>query len=247
MRHTLKIIHGDDSILAIDKPAGIASASLRSEDKNSLAALIIDRYPEQRLISKGELEAGLLHRLDNETSGVLIAARTQEAYDCLRAQFEGREVIKEYLALVIGSPQVEGTITAPIAHHPRKRDRMIACESPARSKEFKGRMAETNYKVISRHTFRKGVSRAHYSLLSVEIPTGVRHQIRVHLAHIGFPIAGDQIYRNSKMQAADLLPFQRQFLHAHRIEFRHPATGEKIEFQSELPKELAKAMERIRN
>lgn len=244
-----KIIHEDASLLVLDKPAGMPSVSLNEGEPNTIAAWLIKKHPEQKNIEHGNLEAGLCHRLDNDTSGLLIAARTQATYELIRAQFETGDVKKEYLALVIGTPPDKGTIVTPIAHHPQKDNKMVACESAARTKEWKGRPALTTYSALKRYAFYEKGKRtptAHYSLLLVKIETGVRHQIRVHFAHIGHPLAGDVLYQNPAKRAEDPLLIERHFLHSSKLAFRHPATNNFVEFESHLPEDLLMALKQLR-
>ncbi|MFA4873716.1 MAG: RluA family pseudouridine synthase [bacterium] len=248
MKATPEIIHEDDLIFVIDKPAGMPSASLKGDERGTVAAWLKDNFPEQSRIDRGMLEAGLCHRIDNDTSGLLVAARTDEAYESLRAQFNAGEVKKEYRALVIGTPPEDGIIDAPIAHHPRKKSKMVACDSKALAVEWKGRPAVTRFKAMARYEFassKGGAHAARYTLLDVTIDTGVRHQIRVHLAHIGHPLAGDKLYRNPAKRAADPLPLNRHFLHCMRLSFIHPATGKEVSFESTLPEDLAKTLSRL--
>lgn len=241
------MIHEDDHLIVLDKPGGMPSGSLKEGESGTLAAWLIERYPELKQLPKGALEAGLVNRLDNDTSGVIVAARTNEAYEDLRRQFAEGSVRKEYLALVLGSPPDEGTIDAPIAHHPRKKKRMVACESDERAREWKGRPAATRFKILRRYAYRDEGGIDHdYALLSVEISTGVRHQIRVHLAHEGHPITGDRIYRNPKKRAADPLDLERHFLHASKLAIKHPSRGEEIVFESPLSQELEMALSRLK-
>ena len=218
-----RIIYKDDSIVVVEKPAGMPSVSLKNGEEGTLASWLTKKIPELSTLPKGKLEAGLVHRLDNDTSGIMLAARTAAAYKNLRTQFDKGDVLKEYTALVVGDPPAKGTIEDPIAHHERKKKKMVVSKG--------GRPAKTKFGVIKR--FGKK-----YALLSVEIKTGVRHQIRVHLASIGFPIAGDTLYQNPKKRAQDTLPLKRHFLHASRLGFRHPGTNKQIEFSSDLPEEL---------
>jgi 23S rRNA pseudouridine1911/1915/1917 synthase len=156
-------------------------------------------------------------------------------------------VRKWYVALVAGLPPERGTIDAPIAHHPSRKERMVACESEARATEWKGRPAHSSFSVVDRFEFkgRGRTARATYALLSVMIKTGVRHQIRVHLAHIGHPVAGDRLYRSARLRALDPLPLARHFLHSSKITFRHPETGRAATFESELPDDLREALSRL--
>ena len=227
-----RIVHKDDSIIVVDKPAGMPAVSLEKKEGGTLTSWLIGKFPALCNLEKGELEAGLVHRLDNDTSGLMIAARTAEAYRSLRKQFDDGRVDKEYVALVVGNPAAKGTINTPIAHHPRKKKKMIA--SPD------GRPAETRFKVIKRFGSK-------YALLQVKIKTGVRHQIRVHLASIGFPLAGDSLYRNPKKRSEDTLDLNRHFLHAAGLGFLHPKTDKWVEFSSELPADLKAALKSLTN
>ena len=227
----VKTLHEDTSILVLDKPAGMPSVSLKEGEEGTIAAWILKKFPGQDQIGKnGALEAGLVHRLDNDTSGVIVAARTKAAYENLRAQFDEGCVWKEYTALVLGTPPPNGAIDSPIAHHPRKKKKMVVCASKAEAEKLKARPAHTEYEVIRQIK--------DYSLLKVTIATGVRHQIRAHLASIGFPIAGDRLYQNPKMRAKDSSNLTRHFLHAHKLQFRHPESGCVVEFSSDLPEDL---------
>lgn len=238
---SLKIHYEDTEVLVIEKPAGIPCLSVKNGKRPALSELISSKYPSAKLV----------HRLDNDTSGLILAAKTSQAYENLRQQFSSHtKVLKEYIALVIGRPPKSGKITSAIAHHPRKKKKMIVCESEARAKALKARMAVTIFKIINR--YRSSSSLNNYALLDIQIKTGVRHQIRAHLASIGFPIAGDKLYQNIKKRKEDILPLDRHFLHASRLGFTHPKTGRWIEIpachrlagsglagrRSELPQEL---------
>jgi 23S rRNA pseudouridine1911/1915/1917 synthase len=167
----------------------------------------------------GDLRPGIVHRLDKDTSGVLLVARTDSAHRALAAQFSGREVEKTYLALVHGRVKDDmGRITKPIARDPVRRTRMTCGLST-------GREALTEYRV--RQRFEK------FTYLEVKIGTGRTHQIRVHLASLGHPVAGDPIYGIKSS------PAPRLFLHARRIAFDSPATRERVQVEAPLPPELA--------
>ena len=236
-----RIIHEDDSLLVVDKPAGAPSASLKSGEEGTVAAWLLKLHPEQGSLPKGELEAGLVNRLDNETSGIIVAARTLDAYEKLRSQFADGSARKEYAALIVGHAPDAWAIDAPIAHHPNKKRKMVACESEERAREWKGRRASTRLKTLERYEFEG----SEYTLVSIGISTGVRHQIRVHLAHIGHPIAGDGIYRNPKKQAEDPLKLDKHFLHASRLTIAHPTSGKPVTFESPLPEDLQSALNRL--
>ncbi len=166
-----------------------------------------------------DLRPGIVHRLDRDTSGVLVVARTDQAHQALAAQFRDRKVEKIYLALVHGRmKQLEGRITLPVARDPVRRTRMTA-------KLASGRSALTDYRVIDHFDA--------LSFLEVRIGTGRTHQIRVHLASLGHPIFGDRLYGAPASAVLD-----RFFLHAHRLSFTSPSTGERITVESPLPPEL---------
>ena len=167
------------------------------------------------------LRPGLVHRLDADTSGLMVVARTQAARLHLGRQIQERTVLKVYLALVVGHPEPhEGLVEAPIGRDPRNRKRMAIVST--------GRPATTSYRILRRFPG--------YALLEVVLHTGRTHQIRVHLSSLGYPVAGDKVYGGR----VPLLG--RQFLHAHRLGFRLPSTGEWVEFVSPLPADLQSAL-----
>jgi 23S rRNA pseudouridine1911/1915/1917 synthase len=174
----------------------------------------------------GVMRPGIVHRLDRDTSGVILVAKNDAAHNALAKQLKERSVEKVYLALVEGTPKpAEGVIDAPIARDPRNRQRMAVVEG--------GRDSVTAYKVVERFSG--------YSLVEVRPKTGRTHQIRVHLAAIGHPIVGDRVYgRPSKLVG-------RQFLHAARIAFTHPRTGERMELQADTPHDLEAALVQLRD
>jgi 23S rRNA pseudouridine1911/1915/1917 synthase len=175
------------------------------------------------------MRPGIVHRLDRFTSGVLLVAKNDAAHQSLAAQFAARKVEKLYLALVHGTVKADsGRIERPIARDPVRRTRMTA-----RLRE--GRSAWTEYRVLRRFAPSRGAGA--FTLLEARIGTGRTHQIRVHLSSIGHPVAGDTLYgAPAKVEAQ--LPLSRYFLHAHRIRFRQPSTGEEVALESPLPAEL---------
>ena len=237
-----RMIYEDGFLLVIDKPAGMPSVSLKAGEENTLAAWVLARFPDQVNIGDGMREAGLVHRLDNDTSGLVVAARSPDAFEALKAQFREGTATKEYTALVLGNPPNSGEIEAPIAHHPRKKKKMVVCVSMREAEELKARPAHTEYRTAERFALQREGARARYALLHLKISTGLRHQIRLHLASIGHPIAGDALYQNPRMRAADKLSLSRHFLHASKIAFLHPEDGRRVEFESPLPEDLAEAI-----
>ncbi|HEY1341683.1 MAG TPA: RluA family pseudouridine synthase [Bryobacteraceae bacterium] len=213
----LDVLYEDDAVVAVDKPAGMAVHTGAGIHSGTLVNALLHRFGSLSGVG-GALRPGIVHRLDRYTSGVLLVAKTDAAHRQLAAQFAGRQVEKVYLALVNGRVKNEcGRIERPIARDPVRRTRMTA-------RLGQGRAAWSEYRVLRRF--------AAHTLLEVRIGTGRTHQIRVHLSTIGHPVAGDTLY------GAPRSAHGRFFLHAHRIRFRSPATGEEIAIESPLPKDL---------
>jgi 23S rRNA pseudouridine1911/1915/1917 synthase len=187
---------------------------------------LVARYPECAAASEDTREGGLCHRLDIETSGVLLAARTREAWNAMRTAFGGREVDKHYLALVTGPLADEGEIDLPLRHHPRHPDRV---EPALMDPEGGARAAHSQFRVLART--------GEYSLVEVQILTGVLHQVRAHMAGVGAPLVGDTLYGGR--EEPDLTRF---FLHAKSLGFTHPVTGKRVQVESPLPEDLAKVL-----
>lgn len=213
----VEILYRDADVIAVNKPAGMVVHAGAGRHSGTLVNALLHMFGSLSTAG-GEERPGIVHRIDRETSGVLLVARTDAAHRCLARQFAGREVEKIYLALAHGSFQQDrGRIQTAIARDPVRRIRMT-------TRLGHGRAALTDYTVLRRFPG--------FSYLEVRIGTGRTHQIRVHLASIGRPIAGDKLY------GAPPAPHGRFFLHAHRIRFRSPSTGELITVASPLPEEL---------
>ncbi len=229
----LVVVYEDADIVVVDKPAGVASVALRADETGTVANFLLSRWPALAAVGRSSLEAGLLHRLDTNTSGLLLAAKTMPAYRELRRQFASQSMVKEYLAVVHGDVPAAGWVTTPIAHDRRRRARMRVVGDAGG-----GRVASTRFEPATRRGHHEqprsdqgARGRASlYSLLKVRISTGVMHQIRVHLASIGHPVVGDRLYGSTLALAAD-----RHLLHASRLAFTHPRSGEPIEVQSPPP------------
>jgi 23S rRNA pseudouridine1911/1915/1917 synthase len=219
----LTIVYGDDHLLVVDKPAGVVVHPARGHAQGTLAhALALagaEGGPEER--------PGIVHRLDRDTSGLLVVARSHEAHGKLQRQVKRRELLREYLALVVGKPQSRsGTIEAAIGRDRRDRLRhSLDTDSP--------RAAVTHFEL---EELLDG-----YTLLRVRLETGRTHQIRVHLEAIELPVAGDRTYGKP-----GVLGLERQFLHAAHLAFAHPITGEDVDVSSPLPPDLAAALETAR-
>ncbi len=211
----VEALYEDAAVVAVNKPAGLTVHAGAGAHSGTLVNRLVHRFQALSGVG-GELRPGIVHRLDKDTSGVLLVARTDAAHRALAAQFAARTVEKTYLALVQGRVRADsGRITKPIARDPVRRTRMTA-------RLASGRAALTEYRVRERFE--------HFTLLEVRIATGRTHQIRVHLASEGHPVAGDRVY------GAKAAP--RMFLHAWRIGFTSPASGERVTVEARLPAEL---------
>ncbi|RKG93813.1 RluA family pseudouridine synthase [Corallococcus sp. CA053C] len=217
----LVILHEDASLLFVDKPAGRPSHPLQPGETGTVANALVARYPECAQASQDPREGGLCHRLDVETSGVLAAARTREAWTTVREAFSNRAVDKRYIALVTGPLADEGEVDVPLRHHPRHPDRV----EPAPHGAEDAREAVSHFRVLARAQ--------DYSLVEVRILTGVLHQVRAHLAGVGAPLVGDALYGGR--EAPELGRF---FLHARSLTLPHPVTKEPVRVQSPLPQDL---------
>jgi 23S rRNA pseudouridine1911/1915/1917 synthase len=212
----LEILYQDASVIAINKPAGLVVHAGAGASSGTLVNRLVHHFTALSQVG-GDLRPGIVHRLDKGTSGVLLVARNDAAHRALAAQFAGRTVEKTYLALVHGKVRLEqGRVTTAIARDPVRRIRMTA-------RLGTGRSALTEYRVLKR--FEK------FTYLEVRIGTGRTHQIRVHLASIGHPVAGDKLYG---APSAD-----RIFLHAWRIAFVSPAADQRVTVEAPLPRELS--------
>jgi 23S rRNA pseudouridine1911/1915/1917 synthase len=229
----VKTIYEDADCLALDKPAGMASVALAADDTGTLANFLAARFPETATAGPSPLESGLVHRLDHGTSGVILAARNREAYDHLRRQFTGRRVFKEYWAVVVGECSEPRRIETPISPVPGHPDRMQIAASRGRKRELPSHPALTEI-----HP-RERLDGA--TFLQVVIETGVRHQIRVHLASIGHPVVGDELYGGGHPASP-----ARPLLHARRVRFRHTRTGARITVVAPPPQDFLAALWRLR-
>jgi 23S rRNA pseudouridine1911/1915/1917 synthase len=243
-RIPLDIVYEDDEIIVIDKPPGLVVHPAAGHAAGTLVNALIAHCGASLSGIGGVKRPGIVHRLDKDTSGLLVVAKTDRAHQALAAQFadHGRTgpLKRAYLAFVWGAPsRPRGTVDAPIGRHPRSRDKMAVRAG--------GRAAVTHWQVLERYAGADGKPVA--SLLACRLETGRTHQIRVHLAHIGHPLLGDPVYGPGFATKARRLPDEaraalgglgRQALHAYFLAVQSPATGETAEFRSELPADLAR-------
>ena len=202
----LDIVHEDAAILVIAKPAGLVVHPGSGNWSGTLLNALLAHAPQLATLPR----AGIVHRLDKDTSGLLVVAKTLEAQTSLVRQLQAHTVKREYLALVHGRVARDGKVEAPIGRHPVQRTRMAVVA--------RGKPAVTHFQVLQRYT--------HATLLRCRLETGRTHQIRVHLQSLGHPLVGDPVYgKNRRSADAVIAGFPRQALHAERLEFQHPASG----------------------
>ncbi len=219
----LRVLYADATLIVVDKPSGLVVHPAAGHQDDTLVNALVHRFPDLLTEFSGP-RPGVVHRLDRDTSGVLVVARTVAAAESLQRQFRRRTVRKVYLALVRGEmTPPAGLIDAPVGRDPRHRQRMAALAT--------GRTSQTAYRVLA--------VTSGYSWLELQPQTGRTHQIRVHLAAVGHPVAGDRTYGRRDRQ------IDRMALHAWQLEIEHPATGDRMAFQAPVPRDIADAVERL--
>jgi 23S rRNA pseudouridine1911/1915/1917 synthase len=234
-RIPLEVRHEDDDLIVIMKPAGLVVHPGAGNPRGTLVNALLAHAPELKALPR----AGLVHRLDKDTSGLLLVARTGEAYTALGRALARREIEREYSAIVVGLMTGGGTIDAPLGRHPSDRLKQAV--------RADGRPAITHYRL--RERFRG------HTLLRVLLETGRTHQIRVHLAHAGYPLLGDPAYGRrlarpkgaSEALVAALAAFRRQALHAGRLSLAHPRTGKPLSVEAPPPADLAALLAALRS
>lgn len=233
----LEVVYEDSSLLVVDKPAGLAVHPGAGRATGTLVNALLHHVRDLSGVG-GVLRPGIVHRLDRGTSGLLVVAKNDSAHVALARQFAGRTVEKEYLAIVVGVPRArEGTVSAPIGRDPIHRQRMSV-------RATRTREARSTYRVLEAFP---GAS-----LLRVRIHTGRTHQIRVHLASIGHPVAGDATYGGTSPTSRDaatravLAQLKRPALHSARLAFDHPVEGKRCTFESPLPADVELVLARLR-
>ncbi|MCL6450581.1 MAG: RluA family pseudouridine synthase [Acetobacteraceae bacterium] len=223
----LDVVYEDADLLVVNKPRGLVVHPAAGHARGTLVNALLARCPDLAGVG-GVLRPGIVHRLDRDTTGLMVVAKNQAAMDGLARQIKARQVRRTYLALVWGCPEPpSGRVEAPIARNPRDRKRMAVVAG--------GRPAATEYEVVERL--------GPCSLLRLRPETGRTHQLRVHLAHIGHPVVGDPVYGPRR---APRLGLGGQALHAAVLGFSHPRTGEAVEFDCPLPEDMARALEALR-
>lgn len=226
----LEIVFEDDSILIVNKPAGLVVHPAVGNWNGTLLNALLNHDPNLETLPR----AGIVHRLDKETSGLLMIAKTLQAHNSLTQQLQDRSITREYLAITRGRMTAGGTIDEPIGRHPTERKRYAVREN--------GKVAVTHYRVGQRFT--------RHTLVQVKLETGRTHQIRVHMAHIRFPLLGDQVYGGrfqmppdcSERLEKELRSFKRQALHAAKLGLQHPLTDEYLEWEQPMPDDMIRLL-----
>lgn len=223
----LDIVYEDDDLMVINKPSGLVVHPAAGHFTGTLVNGLL-AYTNELSDSNGDLRPGIVHRIDKDTSGLLVVAKNDKAHEALAKQLKDKSLSRIYIALVQGKINHDtGTIDAPIGRDPKDRKKM--CVTDINAKE-----AVTNFKVIDRYK--------NTTLLEVKLETGRTHQIRVHMNYIGHPIVNDPVYGNKKKTTEF-----GQMLHAKKIEFIHPTTNKKMSFSCDLPEEFKKILEQFKN
>lgn len=219
--YPLEIVYEDKDLLVINKAAGMVVHPAPGHHEDTLVNALVAHYPQLEE-QKNDVRPGIVHRLDRDTSGLLIVAKNTRTQAALIEMMKRHTIVKRYLALVEGNISLDhGSIDAPIGRNPRNRQQMAITATGSRE-------ARTHFRVLERF--------ARHTLLLLELETGRTHQIRVHLKAIGHPVVGDTVYGSGRSKNEPAL--QRQFLHAYQIKFQHPTTGEVVELEAPLPEDL---------
>lgn len=240
----IRVVYEDDFLVVVDKPPGMVVHPAKGHRSGTLVNALQFHFDKLSTVS-GDNRPGIVHRLDRDTSGLLLVVKEDRVHKALAAQFEERTIKKEYLAVVYGTPSRDRDyVTKPIGFHPTHREKMAI-----RTPEDGGKSAVTFYEVAERM---RG-----FSLLRVRLETGRTHQIRVHLAHVGHPIAADKLYSGRECvrigdipgtdpARADEVILSRQGLHAHTLRFTHPETGAELQLEAPLPEDMRRSLEIMR-
>ena len=229
----IEILHLDADVVVVNKPAGIHTHPLDASERGTLAGFLVAKFPETASVGHSSLEPGVLHRLDQGTSGVVLAARNSAAFEELKKQFKSGRVTKTYFAVVQGETPDTGSIQMPLKKSGPRGEKVVVVKQ-GEAARIHPQPAVTNFWTFGH--------RAGCSLCEIVIPTGVRHQIRVHMAAIGHPLVNDALY-GSALPVPGLEP-GRHLLHAWKIAFDHPVTGERIIVESQMPEDMKRFWEK---
>ncbi len=227
MNIPLDIVYEDEDVVVLNKQAGISVHPSENEPTGTLVDALLMCYPELKGVGEDPIRPGIVHRLDKDTSGLLVIAKNQKAFEFLKKEWQDGRVVKKYLALVWGHPKEEGEIISELARSPKDfRRRIVVNPGKNKDKKITGKLAITEYKVVKKYD--------NFSLVEVYPKTGRMHQIRVHMASIGHPVAGDKIYGGKEKNPEGL---GRHFLHAFYLSFALP-DGKRLALEADLPEDL---------
>lgn len=219
-----KVIYEDDCLAIISKPSGLVVHPSHGHQESTLVHGLLAHFKDLSKIDYAR--PGIVHRLDKDTSGLMIVAKKDDIHRTITEMLKNKEISRQYLALVVGDIKENGIIDMPVGRHPSDRKKMAVLPT--------GKQAITNFDVLKRY--------GDVTLLKIKLNTGRTHQIRVHMKHIGHPVAGDPLY-GAKSKISKWLCLERQFLHSSHLEFEHPSTGENMIFDDPLPSDLKKALD----
>ena len=220
----LDIVYEDDDLMIINKPSGVVVHPGAGNHENTLVNGLIN-YTNNLSNINGDIRPGIVHRLDKDTSGLMVVAKNNKSHELLSEMFKNHDIKRTYVALTNGViPYNKGTIDVPIKRDDKHFDKMMACED--------GKKAITHFKVLKRYN--------NYTLLSLNLETGRTHQIRVHLAYLGYPLYNDPVYSNKVCTSFG------QFLHSKEIDFVHPISGKKLHFEVPLPNEFKEFIDNLK-
>lgn len=236
----LDVVYEDDDVIVINKPSGMVVHPAPGNETGTLVNALMYHCGDSLSGIGGVLRPGIVHRIDKHTSGLIAAAKNDAAHLSLSEQLSTHEMYREYKAILVGAPKEnEGTVNAPIGRHPVDRKKMAVIKGQGRARD-----AITDYKVEKLLRSREGEL---FSLVSCRLHTGRTHQIRVHMAYLSHPVAGDETYGGgrTRFERANAALLDGQALHAKKLSFRHPRTGENVTFECDLPDGMKKALKKL--
>ena len=224
----LNIVYEDSDVIVVNKPQGLCVHPAQGNESGTLVNGLVYHCGDELSAINGVIRPGIVHRIDKDTSGLLIVAKNNEAHLKLSEQLKERKAMRKYVALVNGNIKEDsGTINKPIGRNPSDRKKMAV--------DPKGKNAVTHFKVLKRYD--------NYTLLELKIDTGRTHQIRVHMSYIGHPVVGDEVYSNGKNEFG----VQGQMLHARYLQFKHPITGKELSLEAPIPEYFEDVLEKLKN
>lgn len=241
----LDIVFEDENLLVINKPAGMVVHPGAGVERGTLVNAVLHHAGGSLSSIGGVIRPGIVHRLDKDTSGLIMVAKNDLAHNHLAAQLKDKSAGRTYIALLEGAAaNSSGIVDLPLGRHPNKRTQMTVVK-PGQEKNILARQAVTHYQVLETLNL---PGRGPCTLMSLELKTGRTHQIRVHMAYLGMPVVGDIVYNNKttgSLNARQKLGLVGQALHAHKLRFTHPVTGKLLEFEADLPNDFSSLIKKL--